>query len=221
MLSFLRTITMQPCWNFYVFDYARYLILRPLLRVADTPDAFVSLLDRPEADGIDYAVAEALVQVVEEATISLEQARNAFVFVACCISEPLPVEATFPRFVAALARRGGAEDAAETLGALVSGGRPFEDWMRDPQGLIGWLTPEETGILARDCKPLLEKRGRSMASVGRGGRRVRRGGLLGGCVRFVRHLFNSGPLPDDVLRLLGRLLQEAHSENYGLAVTAA
>lgn len=212
---------MQPCWNFYVFDYARYLALRPLLRAANTPDAFAALLDRPEAEGIDNAGGDALVQAVADASLSLEQARNAFVHAVCCVGEPLPIEATFPRFVAALARRGGAEDAAETLGALVSGGRPFEDWMRDPQGLIGWLTPEETGILARDCKPLLEKRGRSMASVGKGGRRIRRGGLVGGCVRFVRHLFNSGPLPDDVLRLLGRLLQEAHSEDYGLAVTAA
>ena len=212
---------MQPRWNFYVFDYALFLRVRPLLRAAVTPDAFRALADLPELAPENLPHLEAIAQGLSEGALSLEQARNAFGLAVCCVGDALPVEATFPRFVAALARRGGAEDAAHALGDLVSGGRPVEAWMRDPGGLVGWLTPQETAILYRDCKPLLDKRGRSMARVGRGGKRVRRGGLLGGMVRFARHLFNSGPLPDDVLPLLGRMLAEAQSESYGLAVTAA
>ena len=205
---------MQARWNVYCFDYARYLELRPRLRSAATADAFAALAEGPEGD--------AIAQAVLEQTLTLEEARNALVTALCCVGDPLPLDATFPRFLAALARRNGAEDAAEALGALVSGGKPVEAWLTAPDGIIGCLTPDETATLYRSYVPLTSRRGRSMARVGRtGGRRVRRGGLVGALVSFVRHLFNSGPQPDDVLRLLGQLLEDAHKQNYGLAVTPA
>ena len=205
---------MQARWNVYCFDYARYLELRPRLRAAATADAFAALSEGPEG--------EAIAQAVLEQTLAPEEARNALVLALCCAGDPLPLDATFPRFLAALARRNGAEDAAETLGALVSGGKPVEAWLNAPDGIFGWITPEETQALYRSYSPLIGRRGRSMARVGRASaRRVRRGGLVGVVVSFIRHLFNSGPQPDDLLRLLGHLLADAYAQNYGLAVTPA
>ena len=205
---------MQARWNVYCFDYARYLELRPRLRSALTADAFLALAEGPEG--------EAIAQAVLEETLTPEEARNALVTALCCVGDPLPLDATFPRFLAALARRNGAEDAAEALGALVSGGKPVEAWLNAPDGVLGWLTPDETRALYHSYAPLTGRRGRSMARVGRASRRrVRRGGLVGAVTSFVRHLFNSGPQPDDLLRLLGYLIEEANKQNYGLAVTPA
>jgi hypothetical protein len=205
---------MQARWNVYCFDYARYLELRPRLRSAVAADAFASLLEGPEGKAIEQAVSEQ--------TLTPEEARNALVTALCCVGDPLPLDAKFPRFLAALARRNGAEDAAEALGALVSGGKPVEAWLNAPDGIIGWLTPDETQALYRSYSPLTGRRVRSMARVGRAsGRRIRRGGLVGVIVSFVRHLFNSGPQPDDLLRLLGHLLKDAQEQGYGLAVTPA
>ena len=209
---------MQARWNVYCFDYARYLELRPRLRAAATADAFASLF----ASFSEEPEGEAIAQAVLDQTLTLEEARNALALALCCVGDPLPLDATFPRFLAALARRNGAEDAAEALGALVSGGKPVDAWLASPDGIVGWLIPDETQALYSGLAPLLGKRGRSMARVGRTSRRrVRRGGLVGTLVSFVRHLFNSGPQPDDLLRLLGYLLADAQAGGYGLAVTPA
>ena len=208
---------MQANWHLYRFDYAKYQTLRPLLRAATMPDAFAALSEGPQGDAIAEAVAEG--------TLTLECARNVLVSTLCCLDDPLPVDASFPRFLAVLGRRRGAEDAAEMLGALVSGERPVEDWLRDPQGLIGWLTPEETQALYSSYTSLLGANGRnrrSLGSIGRIPKRpVRRGGLLGALMCFVRNLFDAGPPPDDLVFLLGRQLQEAKVQNQGLAVCRA
>lgn len=207
---------MQANWQFYRFDYAKYQLLRPLLRAATMPEAFAALAEGPQGDAIAEAVAEG--------TLTLECARNVLVSTLCCLDDPLPVDASFPRFLAALGRRRGAEDAAEMLGALISGGRPVEVWLRDPQGLIGWLTPEETEALYISYTSLLGANGRnrrSIGSIGRGRARVRRGGLIGVLVCFVRNLFDAGLPPDDLMLLLGRQLQEAKAHNQGLAVCRA
>src|SRR5205085_10873083 len=94
--------------------------LRPLLRAATVPDAFLTLADGPEG--------EAIAAGVSEGTMTLEEARNAVVLMVCCPGDPLPVDTSFPRFLAALARRRGAEHAAETLSSLVGGGKAVEPW---------------------------------------------------------------------------------------------
>lgn len=205
---------MQVSWNFYRFDYARFLMLRPLLRAASMPEAFAAFGEGAEVEVIAEAVAEQ--------SLTLEEARNALILVLCCEGDPLPVDASFPRFVAALSRRRGAEDAAEMLGGLVSGGKHVEAWMAAEDGITGLLTPDETMQLYAACQPLLSRRGRSLSQVGgRQGRRTRRGGLVGACINFARHLFNLGPLPDDLLLLLGMLLKESQANEQGIAITIA
>ena len=185
--------------------------------IARSPEAFAALAEGPEGDAIAEGVAEG--------TLTLESARNVLVSTLCCLDDPLPVDASFPRFLAALGRRRGAEEAAEMLGALVSGGRPVEVWLRDPQGLLGWLTPEETQALHNSYTSLSGMNGRHrriIGSIGKGrSRPLRRGGLLGSFVCFMRNLFNAGPQPDDILFLLGKQLQEAIAQNQGLAVCRA
>ena len=205
---------MQVSWNFYRFDYAQFLILRPLLRATTAPEAFAAFGEDTEMETIAEAVAEQ--------SLTPEEARNALLLTLCCDGDPLPIDASFPRFLAALARRKGAEGAAELLGDLVSGGKGVEAWMAADDGITGLLTPDETAQLYTMFQPLLTRRGRSLSSVGgKKGRRMRRGGLAGACVSFVRHLFNLGPLPDDLLPLLGRLLQEAQANGQGIAITIA
>ena len=205
---------MQVAWNFYRFDYARFLAMRPLLRAATTPEAFAAFGRGAEIEAIADAVAEQ--------SLTLEEARNALVLCLCCEGDALPADASFPRFVAALARRKGAEDAAETLGALISGGKPVEAWMAADDGIVGLLTPAETLQLYAVYLPLLSRKGRSLSQVGRKpGRRTRRGGLVGACISFTRHLLNLGPLPDDMLALLGSLLKEAQANKQGITVTIA
>ena len=82
---------MQARWNVYCFDYARYLELRPRLRSAATADAFAVLAEGPEG--------EAIAQAVLEQTLTPEEARNALVIALCCVGDPLPLDATFPRFL--------------------------------------------------------------------------------------------------------------------------
>ncbi len=205
---------MQVSWNFYRFDYARFLMLRPLLRAATLPEAFAAFGEGAEIEAIAEAVAEQ--------SLTLEAARNALAFALCCEGDALPVDASFPRFVAAVSRRRGMEDVGEMLGGLISGGKPVEAWMAADDGIAGMLTPDETTRLYAACRPLLTGRGRSLSQVGgKRGRRTRRGGLVGACIHFVRHLLNLGPLPDDLLLLLGTLLKAAQANEQGIAVTIA
>ena len=205
---------MQVSWNIYRFNYSQFIVLRPLLRAATEPEAFAAFGEGAEI--------EAIVDAVAEQSLTPEEARNALLVALCCEGDALPVDASFSRFVAALARRKGAEDAAEMLGDLVSGGKTVEAWMAAEDGIVGLLTPEETRQLYHTYRPLLLRRGRSMSQMGaKKGRRARRGGLVGACVSFVRHLFNLGPLPDDLLLLLGALLKEAQANEQGIAVTIA
>ncbi|HZO91374.1 MAG TPA: hypothetical protein VFB38_23830 [Chthonomonadaceae bacterium] len=202
---------MAVCWYFYRFDYARYLALRPALRSATQPAAFAAIAEGAET--------EAIVTSLEEGTLTLSEARNAFVQAVCCLGDPLILERGLPRFVAALRRRRGAEDAAELLGELLTGGKNMETWLLPASGLIGFLTPEETQML-RNYYATVPRRGSLRWGTARR-RGVRRGGLVGACVGFVARLFDRGPQLEEMLPLLGDLIEEAANASEGLAVVAA
>jgi hypothetical protein len=198
---------MEVRWRFYRFDYARYLELRPALRSATTPVAFAALADGPET--------QAIVDALLENAISLTEARQTFVQVACCPGDPLPLDKGFPRLVGALARKRGAEDAAELLAEMAAGGKNLEAWLLPATDLIGFLTPEETARLHQSYA-VLSRGGLRMGQA----RRVRRGGLLGGMTGFLRNLFDRGLQTQEMLPLLGSLIEEAVENGEGIAVIA-
>jgi hypothetical protein len=201
---------MSICWYIYRFDYGRYLELRPLLRCATTPEALMALVEGPET--------EAIAQAAVERAIPLPEARHGFVQSLCCLGDPLLFDRGFPRLVASLGRRRAAEDAAELLREVLAGGKNLESWMLPAPGLVGFLTPDETAALHRDYSVLKLAR----LGMGRAGRkrRKRRGGLFGTIGAFLRLLLDRGPQPDDVLRLLGDLIEEAAGQEEGIAVVA-
>jgi hypothetical protein len=202
---------MEAGWYFYRFDYGRYLALRPALRSATTPAAFGALAVGQETEELATAL------LADE--ITLPEARNAFIQAVCCVGDPLNLDAGLSRFVTALGRRSGSEDAAELLGEMLTGGRNMEAWLLPASGLAGFLTPEETQalLLSYRARP---SRGRLRRTTGQGKRR-RRGGLVGVCVGFVSRLLDRGPQWDDMYHLLGNLIEEAARHGEGIAVVAA
>lgn len=203
---------MGGCWYFYRFDYARYTEMRPTLRAATSPTTFATLAVGAET--------QAIVDALMEGEMSLLSARQAFVQAVCCLGEPLLFDRGLPRFVAVLARRRGAEDAAELLGEMLAGGKNLEPWLMPPAGLLGFLKPEETLELQRSYATLSRK-GRLGVAKGAQPRRRRRGGLIGRLLGFGRRLFNSDPEADEMLLPLAELIAEAVTNGEGIAVVAA
>jgi len=196
---------MRVQWRFTRFDYERYLEMRPILRAATTPEEFAPLITSPEE--------EAVVDALNDNEISPVEARQAFVELACCLGEPLPFEGGFLHLLTVLARRRGAEDAAELLTEMLAGGKNLEPWLLPAPGLVGLLTPNETALLQTAFAAM----GRNAPLSGRG-RRRRRGGLLARCGRFLRRLLDRGPGTDEMYRLLFDLVDEAARNGEGLAV---
>ena len=199
---------MSGGWHFYRFDYARYLALRPALRSASTPEAFAAIADTPET--------QAIVALLENEEISREEARHAWLQAVCCPGDAVPLDKGFPRFVAALGRRRGAEDAAQVLCDLAAGGKNIEAWLLPSYGLVGLLTPDETAALADYCRPLRGRRG-----VGSGKKRRRHGGLIGAVSAFFRSLFDRSPQAEEMLPLLLEWVDEAVQRGEGIAVFLA
>ena len=199
---------MSGGWHFYRFDFARYLQLRPALRSASTPEAFAAIADAPET--------QSLAALLESEEISREEARHAWLRAVCCLGDALLLDTGFPRFVAALGRRRGAEDAAQILCDLAAGGKNIEAWLLPSYGLVGLLTPDETAALAAHCRPL---RGKMGMRVGK--RRRRRGGLLGALSAFFRSLFDRSPRTEEMMPLLLELIDNAAERGEGIAVFLA
>ena len=199
---------MPDSWRFYRFDYAQYLELRPALRSATTPAAFAALADSPETDAITEAV--------ESGEITIEAARHGWLIAVCCVGEGLLLEGGFPRLVAALGRRRGAEDAAERLAELAAGGKNLEAWLQPSFGLTGFLTPQETAALATDYARLTAS-GRLRSGKKR---KTRRGGLVGFVRNFFRRLLDAGLPAEELAPLIGELLTEAARKGEGVAVVS-
>ncbi len=197
---------MDVCWKLFRFDYARYLELRPGLRSANAPEAFAALAENEAED----AIAPAL----DAGEITLEIARGLIVQSQCCLGEPLPFTRGLPGVVGWLASRPATEDAAELLGALMTGGKNLEPWLTSASGLAGFLTPDETARFSAMLQAAPARRKR-------GGRRLRTGGLVGACAGFVRRLFDLTPLPSEMLALLAQMAQTAAVNGEGLALAAA
>src|SRR5579871_5139557 len=200
---------MDVRWYCYRFDYAEYVRIRPALRAATTPAALEALAQGPEVD--------AIVETFMAAEISLSEARAAMVQALCCRGEPLPFDPGLPRIIAMLERADGMEEGASLLTGMLSGGRNMEPWLQPSSGLAGFLTPQETSAL---YVAFVSWRGRTYRR-GRqpGNRRVK--GLMRGVFGFVRHLLNAGPQPDETLRLMGQLLDDAARHDCGIAAVAA
>src|SRR4051812_32303171 len=109
---------MEDCWQFYRFDYIRYQTLRPALRSATTPAAFAVLAEDPETEAITNALMDG--------TISLHEARSAFVQAVCCLGDPLNLDSGLPRSITALARWRETEDAADILAELLTSRKNME-----------------------------------------------------------------------------------------------
>lgn len=202
---------MTACWYFYRFDHAQYITMRPTLRAAAAPASFLSISDGSEA----VAIVEALVHQ----ELSLLDAKHAFVQSLCCQGEPIPFHKGFPRLVATLSRTEEVEEGMEQLSQLLAGGKNLEDWLTPAAGLTGFLTPTETETLHRACKVLLRGGRLHLPGVKRR-KKMRRGGLAGLLRGFFRRLFDREPPPEEILVLLGELVEEAIQREQGIAVVA-
>ena len=205
---------MADSWRFYRFDYAQYLELCPALRSVNTPAEFAALVD--SADVENLAAADAIASAALNGEITIQEARHHWIMATCCAGQPLEAEGNFARLVAALGRRRGMEDAAETLAELAAGGKNLDSWLLPSFGLLGFLTPQETEKLAAECDRI-PKSARLRSGKKRRGRR---GGLFGFVRNFLRRLLNVNPQTDELLPLIHALLNEAAENGEGIAVVS-
>lgn len=203
---------MSVSWQFYRFDYSRYLALRPVLRAAELPEEFMALPEELFA-GSENAVTDAIIQALNFGEIDHEQARNALVQTLCCPGQPLQLDPGLIRAVAALAHARGTEDLGELLQDLLSGRLNLELWLSQDGPLLGFLTPEQTVHLHMTYSTVFRAGGKSR-------KKRRRGGLLGKVSAFVRQLLALEMNPEESLILLGELIASAAERNEGVAVTA-
>lgn len=194
---------MSVSWQFYRFDYSRYLELRPLLRAAELPEEFLPLSEN--------AVTEALIEALNYGEIDAVSARNAFVQTLCCLGQPLPLDPGLLKIVSQLAHTRGTEDLGEQLEALLGGGLNLEPWLTPASVLLGFLTPEQTQLLHVTYNPVFR-------TGGKGRKRRRRGGLVGKVGAFLRQLLALELKPEESLALLGGLIADASEQNEGIAV---
>ncbi len=127
-------------WYFYHCDYPRYETMRPQLRQAQEYVDFGSLALNPESREViaDFA----------ENQLSIYEARQAMVETQCCLGEPFVVGKTFVRIPRYLKRFEEGSTASALLEDLLFGGLNMKDWNKEPERLIGVLTPEERRALA-------------------------------------------------------------------------
>ena len=201
---------MSLSWKFYRFDYSRYLELRPELRAADNPDAFMALSENP--------LTETIVDALNAEEIDPGSACNAFVQTLCCLGEPLPLDPGLLRIVARLAHARGTEDLGEQLETLLGGSVNLEPWLNPavalPITLLGFLTPQQTQTLHATY-------GEIFRTGGKGRKKRRRGGLVGKAGEFWRQLLALELKPEESLGLLGELIAAASERNEGIAVTTS
>ena len=199
---------MRVRWAFYRFDHARYAELRSRLRGATSYEDFQALSDNKETRSI--------LDELQNQEIHVEEVRAAFIQILCCLGEPLSVDRSFARSISLLARDEDTEEGRELLSALLSGGKNMEAWMLPSATLSGFLTPEEAVVLYAACVPQAKPRQRSGQRPKRRRRPV--GGLVGACMRFFRLLLDRGPLIEEMVELLLKLLETAVRRGEGLAV---
>lgn len=201
---------MSVSWKFYRFDYSRYVALRPELRMAADPDAFMALSEN--------ALTETIVEALNAQEIEPRSARNAFVQTLCCLGEPLQLDPGLLRIVVRLAHTRGTEDLGEQLEALLGGGVNIEPWLSPatalPIALLGFLTPEQTRALHGTYGDVFRTGGKSR-------KKRRRGGLVGKVGDFLRQLLVMELKPEESLGLLGELIATAVERNEGVAVTTS
>lgn len=191
------------------FDYARYVELRPKLRVAVLPAHFEAFCTTPE-------LQESLL-ALEEELIAPELLRQEIVRAECCRDEPLQLDTAFPRFVRELAQRSKTSDAAILLSELLAGQRHLESWLCAEGGMLGILMPDDVISLEVNLLALVHRG--YMGS--RTGRKRRRGGLMGRVGSFLRGLFALSPSEEELLFLLDDLLHNATHNGEGLVLIAA
>lgn len=127
-------------WYFYHCDYPRYKEMRPLLRYAHAPRDFGSLAFNIES-------REVLKEFAEN-DISLVQARQEMVETQCCMGDPFVVGREFTRVITFLNRFEAGNTGSILLEDMLFGGLNMLDWDKEPQRLVGVLTPQERRGLA-------------------------------------------------------------------------
>jgi hypothetical protein len=197
---------MPVSWQFYRFDYSRYLELRPDLRPALLPEHFIALSEN--------AMTDSIVEALTAEEIEPGAARNAFVQTLCCLGEPLQLDPGLLRIVAQLAHTRGTEDMGEQLETLLGGGLNIEPWLTPTAALLGFLTPQQTQALHLNYNLVFRTGGKSR-------KRRRRGGLVGKVGAFTRQLLALEMKPEESLALLGELIAAAAERNEGIAVTTS
>jgi hypothetical protein len=195
-------------WNFYRFDFAKYVAVRPVLRVATTASVLAGLVEDAET--------QAIVDALSDGEIPPLEARQAFVKAACCVGEPLFVDRGFPRLLAGLTRHRDGAEVAELLGELLAGKKNLEPWLMPPAGLTGFLNPQETRQMVGYLSRYVAAGGFREGRAGRGGG----GPLWTASFRFVLRLFDRAPQSHDLLLLLEDFFEEAVRRKEGVAVVA-
>jgi len=201
---------MAKVWNLYRFDFARFLLLRPELRIANQASEFALLGDSPDIEAIVVALVDGEIDAVA--------ARHSVLIALCCVGEPVSCPLRFTRTLQMMRRNVRAEIGIEMLSDAIAGQRNIEPWLRPDGKLVGYLTPDETVKVLEALNISELVRG---FNPGRRSPRVRRGGLVGGVRTFFRRLFDRGPANDEVSRLLGEMLEEAVSNREGIAVISS
>ena len=140
-------------WNLYRFDYHRYIEVRPRLRAAKDPAQFATLAHQPDT--------EAIVEALIEGDINAVGARQAFLIAYCCVGEPLPCPANFPRILRRLRRDIRAEAGIELLADALAGARNLDAWLQPRAQLAGFLTPAETETVLEAYRLTKTRRGQS------------------------------------------------------------
>jgi hypothetical protein len=157
------------------------------------------------------------VEAIIEGELNAISARHAFLIACCCLGQPLPCPRRFPRILQRLRQDIHTEAGTDLLSEAMAGRRNLETWLQPRGEVLGLLTPEETSeVLAAYL--MAESAHRQPRR--KGGKRVRRGGLLNAFGTFFRRLFDRGLATDEVFRLLGDLLESAVANKEGIAVIA-
>ncbi len=197
---------MSVYWQFYGFDYERFLSIRKDLRAADSARDFEPMNEN--------AMTDAILSALESGEMKPSVARSAMIQTLCCTGEPLLLDAGLLRIVSRLAHNRDTEDLGEQLEALLGGGTNLDSWLHPTEALSGFLTPQQTIALHTKYGQVLRRGGAVK------GRRRRQGGLVGKTEDFLRQLFAMEARPEESLRLLGELIAAAAEVGQGIAVTA-
>lgn len=132
---------MSVCWNLYRFDYKQFLTIRPDIRKASTPETFAATANT--------SALRKIAKLLEEGSINLGEAKEAYIQEVCCVDEPVALYCSFPRILSFLCRRSETEEFAEQFGEMLNGLNQLETWLLPANELVAILPPEGVKYLQK------------------------------------------------------------------------